>query len=188
MYTISVRFRPSMKVNIYNRCSDFKLTYRGSFIKGAHFNEKPDQEVDTGCVKSLNVTTFLAAFRGVLMHKLERKYVKPGSQHEPTDIILLVIWKSERYKEFRAFVQLIERNNTSYWSEIQAEEYYRRYENQLCTCTDSVGDTWLIHDGTVLTTKLGLHFKRRDGVLNIVISEGIKDKHARKPEWIDVER
>jgi hypothetical protein len=36
-------------------------------------------------------------------------------------------------------------------------------------------------------TGLELDFTQRDGVLNITISEGVKDNHTRMPELIDLE-
>jgi hypothetical protein len=103
-------------------------------------------------------------------------------------IRLLVAWKSEGYKNFCVFVHLIECNKWPYWDEIRLEEYYQRYADQLSTYTGPIKDTWLIHDGTVLMTELDLDFTQRDGVLNITISEGSKDEHAKRPEWINLNK
>jgi hypothetical protein len=99
-----------------------------------------------------------------------------------------VIWKSEGYKNFRMLLQLIKYGKKIYWDETMLEEYYQRYANQLSTYTGPIKDTWSISDGTVLMAKLELDFTQRDGVLNLTISEGIRDEHTRRPERIDPER
>jgi hypothetical protein len=177
-----------MKVNIYNQCSDFKLTFRGYFGNGTNGDENPDEDVDTGSMKCVDLTPYLVAFEGAIMHKLERKHVKTGNQFEPTDIHLFIAWRSEGYKKLRVFVHLIEHDKQLYWRKTSQEEYYQRYASQLCTYTDPIKDTWLIPDGKVLTTGLELDFTQRDGVLNITISEGVESEKTKRPEWIDLER
>jgi hypothetical protein len=49
---------------------------------------------------------------------------------------------------------------------------------------DPIEETWLIHDGTVLVTRLELNFAQRYGILNVTISEGIRDDHIKRPIWI----
>jgi hypothetical protein len=69
-----------MKVNIYNQCSDFKLTFRGYFGNGTNGDENPDEDVDTGSMKCVDLTPYLVAFEGAIMHKLETKPVINLSQ------------------------------------------------------------------------------------------------------------
>jgi hypothetical protein len=182
MYIISVEPRPTMKVNIHNQYSDLKLTNRGYFINGAVMNNYPDWEVYTGNMTSADLKSSLATFEGVLTYELQNRYVKS------TYIRIFVAWKSEGYKKFRLFVQLIECDKQLYWSTAKLKEYYQRYGNQLCKYTGLVKDTWSIDDDTILVTELNLDFTQRDGVLNITISEGIKDEHTKRPIWINPER
>jgi hypothetical protein len=188
MYTISVKRRSTMKVNIHNQCSDFKLQCLGYFNNGAYWNKDPDWGVDEGDMKNADLMPFRAKFKGALIHVLERKHVKTGNQPEPTDILLFVAWESEGYKKFRAFVHLIECDKWFYWSGVLLEEYYQKCVNQFSTYTGPIEDTWLIPDGTVLMTILELDFTQRDGVLSITISEGTSDDHTKRPEWIDLEK
>jgi hypothetical protein len=105
-----------------------------------------------------------------------------------TYIWLFVAWKSEGYKEFHVFVHLIEYDEWIDWYKLELKTYYQRYANQLSTYTDPVIDTWLTRNGKVFMTKLELDFtqrNRRDGVLNITISERSKDKHAKKLIQLD---
>jgi hypothetical protein len=82
---------------------------------------------------------------------------------------------------------LIECGKTFRCDKIKLEEYHQRYVSQLRTYTDPIKDTWLMHDGTVLMTRLELDFMKRDGRLNITISEGIKDDCTKRPKWIHPE-
>jgi hypothetical protein len=68
-----------------------------------------------------------------------------------------------------------------FWDMVKLKEYCQRYANQLDTYTDPIRDTWLTRDGAVLVTRLELDFMQRNDVLNIAISEGIKDDHTKKP-------
>jgi hypothetical protein len=177
-----------MKVNIHNQCLDFKLKYRGHFNSGARYNEDPDEEVNTGSMKSIDLITSWVAFEGALMYELERKHVKIGNRPDSSHIQLFIAWKSEGYEKFRVFVHLIECEKQSYWGKATQEEYYQRYTNQLCTYTDPIKDTWLIYDDAVLMAGLELDFTQRDGVLNITISEGVRDDYTKRPERINLER
>src|SRR5690606_16124189 len=116
---------------------------------------------------------------------LRRKDVKFHYQHESTHILLFVAWKSEGYKKVRAFVHLIKHEGWCDWSEAKLEEYYKRYASEFCVYTGLIEDAWLMHDGKVLVTRLELDFMQRDGVLNIIISEGVEDEHTGMPVWVD---
>jgi hypothetical protein len=45
----------------------------------------------------------------------------------------------------------------------------------------------LIDDGIVLITKLEMDFTKRDGRLNITISEGIEDEYTKRIEQVNPE-
>jgi hypothetical protein len=172
-----------MKLNIHNQCKNFKLTYRKWLSSGADWNSEPNWTINTGIMTSADLTPFLSTFEGVIMYKLERKGDKLPY------IWLFVAWKSEGYKEFHVLVHLIEYDEWIDWYKLELKTYYRRYANQLSTYTDSVIDAWLTRDDKVFMTKLELDFtqrNRRDGVLNITISEGVKDKHTKKSIWLDL--
>jgi hypothetical protein len=172
-------------VNIHNQCSDFNLEYLGCFSSGADWSEEPDKEVDTGNTMCVDFKSSLATLEGVLAYKLQRKYKETDNQSELIHTLLFIAWKSEGYKKFRVYTQLTECDKTFCWNNFRLREYYQRYVNQLNTYTVSSKNTWLIHDGTILMTGLELNFAQRDGVLNITISEGIKDEHTKRPIWIN---
>jgi hypothetical protein len=188
MYTISVKRQPTMKVNIHNQSSDFKLTYQGHFSNGVDWDDDPDEDVDAGSMKKIDLVPLQATLKGILMYSLERRHVKTSNRHEPERIQLLVTWKSESYKKFRVFVHLIEYDKAFYWDKLNPKEYYQRYANQFSTYTGPIKDTWLMPDGTVLATELELDFTQKDGVLSVTISEGVEDKNTKRSEWLNPER
>jgi hypothetical protein len=200
IHTISFGSQPTMKVNIYNQCSDFELTNESYFRSRTNRDGDPGDKADTGCIcvdfrpflsifdPSQTLEKILPMYEGGLKYELVRKHTKSGNQSASARILLFVAWKSEGYKNFRVLVQLIECENAFHWDETRLRMYYQRHINQLSTYTDPIKDTWLIHGDTVLVTELELEFTRRNGRLDLTISEGSKDEHAKRPEWIDPNR
>jgi hypothetical protein len=185
MYIISYLRRPSMKVNIHNLCSDFKLTNRGYFSTGVFLNGHPAQEVEAGRMKSFGFEPSPLVFEGVLAYELERRYTKPGEEFELTHVLLFVVWKSEGYRKLRAYINLVEYDEKFYWNNAKLDEYYRSNVDQLSIYTSPIRDTWLTRDGTVFMTNLELDFTQRHDALNIIISESVTDNYTRRPEWIN---
>jgi hypothetical protein len=167
-----------MNVNIHNQCSNFKLTDRKCFSYGAGWNRCSTREIEDGSIMSVELKSSPETFEGVVMYELRRKYVKS------TTIQLLVAWKSGWDKEFYVCIRLLECNESFVWNEVRLKEYFQRYARQLSTYTCPVKNTWLMHDSTVLMTRLELTFVKRDGRLNVTISEGIKDHYTKVPTWI----
>jgi hypothetical protein len=185
MCIISVESQPTMKINIHNQCSDFKLKDERMFSNGLDWNKFPDDEVDAGCMISVDLISPLVAFGGIVMYQIQRKCVRSDDQLESTYTLLFIAWKSEGYKKFCVFVRLIDCDKTFPWHKIDQKEYYKRYINQFSTYTCPIKDTLLTRNGTVLMTRLDLDFTQRDGVLSLIISEGIRDDHTKIPELID---
>jgi hypothetical protein len=188
MHIISIASQPTMKVNIWNQCLNFKLTDRRGFNNDAYWNKQPDWEIDASSMMYVDLIPFLSTFGGVLTYQLQREDMEFDCQPESTHIRIFVAWKSEGYKKLRVFAHLIEYEEWCSWSGAKLEEYYHKHASQLCTYTGPVKDTWLTRNGMVLTTELELDFTQRDGVLNITISEGIRDGHTKRPEWINLNR
>jgi hypothetical protein len=182
-HTISFRLRPPMKVNIHNQCSDFNLTNRNWYKTHASWNKEPAEEINAGNMMSAVLTSSWAGFRGMVIYQLQ-KCAKSDDQLESIYTLFFIAWKHECYKKLRVFVKLIECDKTFHWNKIGPKEYYQRYASQLSTYTGPIKDTWLIHDGIVLMTRLELNFTQSDDELNIVISEGVKDEHIKRPVWI----
>jgi hypothetical protein len=187
-HTIRVAFQPTMKVNIYNQCLNFRLTDNIFFSTGGTTNEFPDWKVEAGNMTSFELIYPLAVFEGALSYELQREYVESSERFESTCIRLFVTWKSKGYKKLHACVNLVECDRSFDWFHTELEEYYQRYTGQLSICADPIKDTWLIYDDAILITELELNFTQKDGVLNIIISEGVRDDRIKRPVWIDPKR
>jgi hypothetical protein len=174
-----------MNVNIHNQCSDFKLTNRKHRWANVSWDKEPDVEVDANSMMSAVLTSFQAEFEGSLIYQLQRKCVKSDDRLESTYALLFITWKFEDYKALRVFVQLMECDKTFHWNKFKPIEYYQRYVNQLNTYAGPIKDTWLTRDGIVLMIGLETDFTQSNDVLNITISEGVKDEHTKRPVWIN---
>jgi hypothetical protein len=185
MHTISVKFQPTMKVNIYNQCLNFKLMNRGCFSNGIVQGENLAPEVDTSSMMSVGFRPVPSVFKDVMTYELRRKCVKSSEELDLIHIRFFVVWKTGGHKKLRAYINSVEYEEKLYWNNTRLEEYYQRHASQLYTYTGPIKDTWLMHDGTVLMTELELDFTQRHDVLNITISEGIGDEYTRRPKLIN---
>jgi hypothetical protein len=195
-YTIRLIVLPTIEVNIHNQCPGLVLTYVKHYGDGVFWHKGTDRRADTSNIASVKFILLRTMFRGSVIYRLFQgaviyrlqKVVKSDEQPEPTHTLLFFAWKSEGYKKFCVFAQLIECDATFYWYKIRPEEYYQIYASQLCTYTGPIKNTWLTHDGTVFMTELKLDFMQRDGRLDLIVSEGISDDHTKRPVWFGSER
>jgi hypothetical protein len=188
IHTISLFYESTMEVNVHNQCSGFNLRHHTCFRASMDREQYPDDEVNPGSMTSVKFIPFLSTFGGVLTYVLEKEDAKSEGQPKSIYTLLFISWKFEGYKKFCAFVHLVECEDLLFWTKAKREEYYQRYTGQLYMYTDTIKDIWLIHDGTVLKTELTLDFTQRDGVLNVTISEGVRDGRLLRPIWIGPER
>jgi hypothetical protein len=177
MYIFSFKPQPTMEVNVQNQCSDLRLMHGLYSNTSAGQNEHSNWCVYDGNTISDGVRPFLTTFGGVLTYVLDRKDVKPDEKLEPTQARLCVSWKSEGYKKFRVFIQLVEYDKTFRWDIFNLNEYRQRYDNQLSAYTGPIKGTWLVGDDLVLMIRLV-----------ITISESVKDEHTKRPVWFDPKR
>jgi hypothetical protein len=185
MYTISLYPLPTIRLNIHNQCSNFKLTNRGFFSIGETWNGYSAWEIDAGSTLSIGFKPSLSVFEGILTYELQRRYAESSERFESTYIRLVVIWKYEGYKKLRACINLIEYGGAFHWNNAKLEEHFQRYVNRFSTYTGPIKDTWLMDDATTLITRLDLDFTQRDDKLNVTISESVENEHTRRPVWID---
>jgi hypothetical protein len=185
MRMISFKSQPTMKVNIHNQCSNFRLKDRKYLSTGEDWQPYLGEEVDTDHMMRVGFKSPPAMFEDGIMCKLQREHVKPGNQS--THILLFIGWKSEGYKKLHAFAQLIEYDKHVHWDKYTLKEYYQRYISQISTYIGHIKDTWLIDGNIVLMTRLELDFTQRDGVLNVTISERAEDDYTRRPDKINPE-
>jgi hypothetical protein len=132
-------------------------------------------------MKRANLMPFWEVFGGVLTYELEKAV-------ESKYIRLFIAWKYEGDRKYRVLVHFIEYKKKFDWDETALKEYYKRYADQLDIYTGPIKNTWLIPDGTVLMTRSGLNVTQGYGILNVTVSEGIRDNYTRRPVWFSPER
>jgi hypothetical protein len=91
MYAISFDPQPTMKVNIHNQCSHFKLTNQVSFSTSETLNEYFAWEVEAGTMLSVDLEPPLSVFEGVLAYTLKREDVESIVQFVSTHIQLFIV-------------------------------------------------------------------------------------------------
>jgi hypothetical protein len=187
VYGIILYSQPKIKLYIHNRCSDFNLINQERHGINVLWHRLPGLEVDAGGMTNSSLLTYRSTFGGAIVYELQRKHIEYDNQPESIYIWLFMAWKSEGYKKLCVSVQLIECEKTFRWSKGDLKRYYQRYVNQFSTYTGSIEDTWLIHDSSVLMTRLELDFTQRDSVLNITISGGVMCDHIKRAKWVDPE-
>jgi hypothetical protein len=100
-----------------------------------------------------------------------------------TSLQLLVIWRSDDVSKFSARALLIKHSNTITWDEDTLEKLYFMYL-ALCRDDNTVEDTWLLDDTTVLMTASKLKTENR--TIEITISEGIRKDSTIEPLWVSL--
>jgi hypothetical protein len=131
IHIIRFKFLTAMEVNIFNRDSGFELKSLTHFNSEEYWEDYPFRQVWIGELRTVDLKPSLSVFEGVLTCSLVRKYVEPNGRTKYKWILLFLIWKSEGYRDLRAFVRLIECKKGYYWNEVKLREYYQRYANQL---------------------------------------------------------
>jgi hypothetical protein len=183
IHIVSFDTRPTMEVNIHNQCTNFDWVAPKRFNIGVDKGSFSSRLAHVGYMTSFDLIPFQSTFGGVLMYTLQENYGKASDLHKSTDVRLLIAWKSEGYKNFGVFVQLIEYDEDIHWEEFTLEEYYKRYANEFSTYTGPIKETWMTRDGIMFTTGIDVDFTLRDGVLNIAISDGVNEVYTKTPEW-----
>jgi hypothetical protein len=155
---------------------------------------QPDQNVDDGSITQAGfkiMSSHKSRF-GVVMYRLQRKNTDLSNvdaipNEEETCTQLVTVWKINRSKKFSATSYLLEHDKDRVWDDNRLLQLARDY-NPVNIQYNTIEDTWLTHDRTVLTTILEFDFNPSDVVLNIAISEGVEDGHTKRPERINLKR
>jgi hypothetical protein len=140
---------------------------------------RPEQKVDVG-------STMQACFKidpeqekpiGVLMCRLGR--MNEFNEDEATCIQLIMIWKIDRFKRFRVVAHLIEHDKGRVWDKAGLMKLAKHYK--LTNIQHGlIEETWLIHDNTVLSTRVNIALEEEGYKIETILSEtNIKDDTLR---------
>jgi hypothetical protein len=193
MYAVSFD-KEALNMKIHNLYPDLGLTYpiycSNGTICRVSFSQQMDR-VEAG----FGIAFRQKNFKGVLLCKLQRKHAAgTDNQHSSTapiediaeNICLLVVWNVRDHDHgFR--VCLIECDDDFAWDEDKLWALYFQYNDQFRKGYKSNINAWLIHDNAVMKTKCDTTYGA-DYKLDIIISEGARERNVEEPIKIDTER
>jgi hypothetical protein len=189
--TYSLRNDTSSKVKlvIHHQFSGIELISPVYAGKGITCHLSPDQIVDVGSTTQagFNIDPGLWWWpSGVLMYKLQKNNIDQ-SNDEATYIQLIMIWNVNRSKNFFVNSFIAEYDQGCVWDEdrlMKLAKNCRPFNIQ----HGSIEDTWLMHDHTVLMTRMDITREEKCYKIEMTISEtSIKDD-TQRIQYIDMER
>jgi hypothetical protein len=150
-------------------------------------------DVDSTAKIGFNIDPTQKESIGVLMYKLQRKNTDEldegtmFSEDETTYIQLFTIWKVTSSKEFHVVSHLIEHDKDRVWDRDRLKKLVER-----CKLYDiqygPIEETWLMHDNTVLSTRINANREAEYYKIELSISEASIKYDTLRLEYIDVDR
>jgi hypothetical protein len=180
-----------VNIAIHNLYSGLELTSPVYCNNGATCHVPPSQQIDAGntMVVSFGMNSRQEDFKGALLYKMQRKYsTRTGNQPNnsttsiediPKNIYLLVVWDVKNY--YNSFhIYLIEYTDDFTWDEDKLWALFREYNEQFRKDYQFNINAWLLHDGTVMKTRLDITYGF-DYKVDIVMSEDAGKYLMAKP-------
>jgi hypothetical protein len=211
MYVISLALHKTMIMTVHNKYPGMKLVSPACFCKHGKRYGYHVKRTHTGAVINIDLRFDFDqdVLEGILMYEVRRKR-SAKSNHQSSKVIeeasrmmrLLVTWKIERSRKPKVNIMLIEYDNKLVLDEDKLAQLYEKandtpfgyslgetffdYDSD-DSSFDSSRRTWLMCDNTVLAAA---HEVVREGglELKIDISQGVENKDAIRPVWIDPTR
>jgi hypothetical protein len=189
--------QPNVKLIIHHQFPGIELVSPVYANRHATCHLPLDQKVDVGSKVQVgfNIDPTQNESIGALMYKLQKKSTNQlnkdaiYSEEEARHIQLVMFWRvNNSSKEFYIYSLLIERDKNQVWDGDRlielAKYYYLRY-----TRHESIKDTWLMHNNTVLVT--GVNATREESYYKLemtIYETSVEDNDTRRPRYIDVNR
>jgi hypothetical protein len=196
MYTVSFA-KEALNITICNQYPGLELKSPIYCSNGTVCYVSPSQQTDISATMEarFGIDSEQDNIKGALLYKLQRKHVdgtdnqsnnSTASIENTTNMHFLVLWNVEDY--FHAFrVCLIECAADFTWDEDKLWALHDEYHLQLYADYKSGIIAWLMHEGSVMKTKLDVIYES-DYELNIIISEGTEKCNMEEPVKIEPER
>jgi hypothetical protein len=128
---------------------------------------------------------FKSSSATALMYRLQRKNHNSNNQSDAdntkdtlTDIQLAIVFLSNEKLYFDANTLLIKHNNTITWNENRLRKLYYAHHSQYRK-SDTIKDTWLLDDATVLMTVL--KWDERGRAFEVTVFKGTKRDDSIEP-------
>jgi hypothetical protein len=188
----------TIQVEILNQCSNFELTSPVYFCDGAVCDIPLDQRVvsNTSTETKFRIYFSRFTFQGAIMYEVRAtstplneisidNRMTETNGNVSTNMRIIVAWKVSRIGKPRLFTILLEHDNSFHWDEKDLRQLLQMYFNRLKTMHGREETTWLMQDGTVLKTTMGVMDKGQYK-LQIAISEGVKDEYTTTPVYYEL--
>jgi hypothetical protein len=154
----------------------------------------PDQIVDTGSTMQtgFSIDSARAGSISALTYKLQRKNVdqfneETISSEEATCVQLFMIWMVNSFKEFCVVLSLLEHDKDCIWGRDELMKL-AKYRSEFSIQHGFIEETWLMHDSTVLMTRMNVTREAECYKLEITISESSINKDTQRLWYIDMDR
>jgi hypothetical protein len=142
-------------------------------------------EVDFKTIPSCRISSAVLIYE-VQRHNADQSIVNAVSREKTMCTWLAIIWKINHRKEFLTASYLIEYDENRGWNRDKLMKLVKYYELTNIQ-NGSVEETWLMHDNTVLLTKLNVTHKVSYN-LGVTISETGMGDDTRRPLYFDPSR
>jgi hypothetical protein len=178
---------PEMILIVHHQCPGIELV---SPVYSSIFTEcylPPDQILGVGSTTQIgfNIDPQLIWSTGTLMYKLQRKNFDQSNEDEATCIQLVMIWKISKSK-FYADSLIIEHDKSHVWDRNKLIKMALTYE--LVNMQDvPIEGTYLMHDNTVLMTKMDATYEKGYYRWEITVSEASIEDNTLRLQYIDVD-
>jgi hypothetical protein len=181
-----------VKLMIYHQFPGIELVYPVYACENATCYLSPDQKVDVGFTTQAGFSIDLSQGEpiGILMYELrnEKQSNKDviSSEDEARCIQLLIIWKVNNSKEFYVDPLLIEHDKGRIWDRDKLMRLANRYK--VYDIHGFIEETYLMHDNTVLMTRVNVAHEEACYKLEMIISKGSIKYDTQRLVYIDVDR
>jgi hypothetical protein len=180
-------------LKLHHQFSDIGLVSPLYHVNGATCYLSPIQRVDVGSTMQagFNIDPNQKESTGALMYKIEREDTcQPikeaiSSEDKVTCTQLLIVWKIDSHKGFRAALDLIKHDKSRVWNRDELMVLAGRC--RLFNAYSTIERTWSMHDNRVLMASLNAALEEEYYRLETIIYEGSIEDNARMPQYIDMD-
>jgi hypothetical protein len=176
-----------LKLMIRNLCPSIKLTYPVYVSNDATCYLSPDQTVNVGSTTQAGFKNnlFCKNSSGALLYMIQRK--NTHGRNEVTCTQFLIAWEVRGSGELFIALDLIEhdKNRTLDKNGLAKLAKDQRGFNIQCGLIE---DTWIMHDNTVLMTRVNVIRETKCYRLEMTISEASVKDDTQRPRYIGLNR
>jgi hypothetical protein len=120
-----------------------------------------------------------------LMYKLRKDNTDEFNEAKCTQLVM--IWKIDNFERFHLILRLIERDKGQVWDRDRLMKLAEECTLSSTPC-NSIKETWLLCNYTVLVTRMNVTCKKAYPKLEMVISEGSGNGFVQRPQYISLNR